>query len=198
MGFARRALSFSLAALLAGFMGLAGAMAQEPRERPEPEFKPRLKQVAPGRCQQQMCDWFSIESADYLGASEKGWLFRLETRWWRSPQSDGYERRAPRRDAGERTIYVLCSKSEPALIEPPESAGARYRAVMLAPGDARAVTGALETQLALYWLACHNAVIEDVYAGGSRLARRLGYSIRAPQGGFAPRLLSEPMDALRW
>ena len=60
------------------FLTLSGAGAQEPRERADPEFKPRLKQVAPGRCQQQTCDWFSIESADYLGASEKGWLFTLD------------------------------------------------------------------------------------------------------------------------
>lgn len=193
MRIAGRALGY----VAAIFLTLSGAGAQEPRERADPEFKPRLKQVAPGRCQQQTCDWFSIESADYLGASEKGWLFRLETRWWRS-QADGGDRRAPRRDAGERTLHVFCSKSVPALIDAPSEADGKFMAVMLAPGDERALTGALETQIALYWLACHNAVVEDVYRGGTSLARRLGYSIRAPQGGFPPRLLSEPTDALRW
>lgn len=198
---------FSQAAILAAFLVAlltysTPVAAQAAREPARPEFKPRIGQVAPGGCAQGACDWVSIESADYLGASEKGWLMRLETRWWRSVHPDGYQRRAPRKPAGDRTFHVFCSKMEPALIASPDGAAGKtqegmWPATMLAPGNRAFATGPAESLVALYWLACHDAVVEDVSREGTALARRLGYG-SAPLRGPAERPLADPLDALRW
>ena len=99
----RRALAAVVlaAALMSSTASLAQRDAQEPRERGAPEFKARLGTLIKGRCHMNYCAWFSIEKADYLGASAKGWLFAVTSRNWQSHHPDGYDKRAPRKGGEE-------------------------------------------------------------------------------------------------
>jgi hypothetical protein len=99
-------------------------------------------------------------------------------------------------------FHVFCSKTQPALIAGQTGAGGKTqegtsRATMLAPGNQAFATGPAESLVALYWLACHDAVVEDVGREGTALARRLGYG-SAPLRGPADPTLADPLDALRW
>jgi hypothetical protein len=140
-----------------------------------------------------VCNWFSIEKADYLGAGEKGWLFAVTSRWWRSEHPNGaYDRRTPRSDAGEQTSWVFCSKTQPALIE---KDGDRFITTALAPGDRDRLAGALVTGLTFYYAVCHNVAVDDVFRAAGDLARRLGYPAKAPERELS---VAAPEDALRW
>lgn len=190
----RRALAAIVvaAALLPSDAALAQRTAPDARERAAPEFKARLGTLVRARCHMDSCGWFSLEKADYVGASEKGWLFDVTARRWRSEHPDGYDKRAPRKGGDEDTSWVFCSKTHAALIE---KDGDGYRAAALAPGDRERLFGAIESAMIFYYAACHNTAVEDVYRAAGDLARRLGYPAKAPERELR---VSAPEDALRW
>ncbi len=166
------------------------------RESVSSEYAPRIGKLVRGRCHEAQCAWFSVEAAEFLGASEIGWLMKIDTRWWRSQHPDGFEKPAPRRGeinpAGDdRSGYVFCSKSQPAILEQREEA---WRAFRLAPAQPKPEA---QTRLSLYLAACHNAAVETLREGEA-LARKLGY--KGGEGGAdsdgAP--IARPQDALRW
>ncbi|MDB5569574.1 MAG: protein of unassigned function [Hyphomicrobiales bacterium] len=184
----RAASTAAIAALLALAAASPSAAQDEARERPSPEFRPRVGRLIEGRCERQGCPWFSIEKADYIGASEKGWLMRIDARWWRSDDPKG-KRGAP----DDRSVHVFCSKSEPALIE---RAGDGFEAKMLAPLEREPGSVEAENALIFYMAACHFAVMADAREVSS-LARKLSYATPA-KTALAPRALKEPSEALRW
>ena len=160
------------------------------------EFAPRIGKLVRGRCHDGQCEWFSLEAAEFLGASEVGWLMKLDSRWWRSQHPDGFDKPAPRRGvidpAGDdRSLYVFCSKTQPAALEASEGA---WRALRLAPAQPKPEA---QTRLAFYLAACHNATIESLREGEA-LARKLGY--KGGEGGADSKGigLARPQDVLTW
>jgi hypothetical protein len=164
-----------------------------------PEFKPLLKKVVRARCHMDVCSWFSIEAAEPSGNSPKGQLYKLTTKWWESEHKGGdYNRRAPRRGGEVATNFVFCSKQKPAVIDHDEDRTA-WLATPLQPGNSQAVFGASETAYAMYWAACHDAIVEDVYSEGDRLGRKLGYRFSGDVGDSEEQqVLASPEDVLNW
>jgi hypothetical protein len=93
---------------------------------------------------------------------------------WFATYPDGNYNRPARRssDGGIQTSYVFCSKQTPTWIDRIEG---RWTAARLQPGNSKAVFGASEDAYALYWAACHRAIVRDVYHEGDRLGAKLGY-----------------------
>lgn len=159
------------------------------------EFAALTGKLVPGRCHMDYCTWLSIENADFVGEAPHGALYRLETKWFSSHHPRGYDRPAPRKLDANDTSYVFCSKTKPALFNANEDK-ATWRVSFLAPGVKDQVYGANETALALYWAACHRAIVKDVYDGGEKLGRKLGY--RIAKAGDDIEKLADPKAALSW
>jgi hypothetical protein len=194
--FALSILAFALAAPAHAQTRAQPAQGKSLRESAASEFAPRVGKLVRGRCHEAHCDWFSLEAAEFLGASERGWLMKIESRWWRSHHPDGFDKPAPRRGvvnaAGDdRVDHVFCSKTQPTILE---AEGERWRAFRLAPAQPPAES---QTRVAFYLAACHNAGVETL-RDGEALARKLGY--KGGDGGFEPQgfALARPQDVLAW
>jgi len=164
-----------------------------------PGFKPLLKKLVRARCNMDVCGWFSIESSALVGASPKGELYVLATRWWESEHKGGnYDRPAPRTGGDVSISFVFCSKQKPAWID----YGGEKRvwvATPLQPGNSKAVFGAAESAYAMYWAACHNTAVTDVYAGGDALGKKLGYAFTGDvDSAGIEKTLGSPVDVLNW
>jgi hypothetical protein len=59
------------------------------------------------------------------------------------------------------------------------------------------MAGVFESTYAVYWAACHNAVVRDVYDEGERLGRKLGYRFSGDDLEDE-QLLGSPFDVLKW
>jgi hypothetical protein len=165
------------------------------------EFTALIGKVVRGRCNQETCPWFSIESMEPAGQSSKGQLFKMTTKWWESYHPGGnYDRPAPRKGGEVATSFVFCSKTMPAFIDKDDRAPG-WSATTLAPGNTDAIFGATETALALYWAACHGKVVDDVYKGGERLGKEFGYHVTwtwTEENGLEDKVVQRPSDALGW
>ena len=158
-----------------------------------------LKKVIRARCHMDACGWFSIEAAELAGSSPKGRLYKLTTKWWESEHKGGnYDRRAPRTGGEVATSFVFCSKQRPAWIDYDEDQKA-WLATPLQPGNSNAVFGAAESAYAMYWAACHNTVVGDVYTEGDILGRKLGYRFSGDLNAIEDQQkLTSPEDVLNW
>lgn len=168
-----------------------------------PEFKPLVGTLIRARCHMNTCGWFSIDAADLIGASSKGQLYVLATRYWESSYPDNSTdldmARAPR-EGGEMTIsFIFCSKQKPAFIDHSKD-GMSWGALLLQPGNSLAMSGVREAQYAMYWAACHNAIVQDVYGEGDRLGKKLGYRFSGESDDNLPEdePLASPFDVLKW
>ena len=159
------------------------------------EFAALTGRLAPGRCHMDYCAFFSIERAEQVGQTPHGALYRLETKWFNSYHPHGYDKPAPRKFDGDQIGYVFCSKTKPALLDQNDDK-TTWRVGFLAPGNTRQVFGANETGLALYWAACHRAIVSDVYGEGEKLGGKLGYHIDKPAEDIEK--LADPKTALTW
>jgi hypothetical protein len=163
------------------------------------EFKPLLGKLVPARCHMGTCSWFSIEAAEPLGTSSKGQLYALAIRWWESTHKDAnYDRPAPRTGGEMNISFIFCSKKKPASINRAES-GASWSATPLQPGNHNAVSGAMESAYAVYWAACHGAIVRDVTDEGDRLGKKLGYRFSGEGDNLdEDETLASPFDVLKW
>jgi hypothetical protein len=189
--------AFCVAVLLG--LGLSALSPVATAESTGPEFKPLLKKVIRARCHMDACGWFSIEVAEPFGSSPAGQLYKLTLKWWESEHKDGnYNRRAPLTGGDVATSFVFCSKQKPTFIEYDNDRKA-WLATPLQPGNSQAMYGAVESAYAIYWAACHYAIVKDVYDEGDRLGRKLGYRFSGyPDSLGEDKVLASPSDVLNW
>lgn len=146
-----------------------------------PEFDALMGKLIPGRCHMNSCGWSSIETRKLVGSTPKGELYELGMKSWSATYPDGNYNR-PARRVGDGTVkisYVFCSKQAPIWIDNYEG---RWLASRLQPGNSKAVFGANEAKYALYWGACHRAIVRDVLSGGDHLGKKLGYYFAGEAG----------------
>jgi len=158
------------------------------------DFEALTNRIVLLRCHMGGCGWYRIDESKLVGRSDKGALYELAVKFWNS--KDTGKTTPPKKLENEEsdTQFVFCSKVKPALIWKDEG---KWVASPLEPGNEAAMAGATESAYAMYWAACHRAAVADVYSGGTRLARKLGYEFSGnaiPQD--AP--LSAPADVLKW
>jgi hypothetical protein len=161
-----------------------------------PEFDALMGHLIPGRCHMNVCSWYSIETSNRVGMNSKGELYELSIKSWSASYPDGNYNRPARRssDGPPQTSYVFCSKETPLWIDRSEG---KWLASRLQPGNRKAVFGASESAYALYWGACHHAIVRDVYAEGDRLGKKLGYHFSGEPDEREDVPLSSPSDVLR-
>jgi hypothetical protein len=165
-----------------------------------PEFRALLGKIIRGRCATGTCSWFSIESAKPAGQSSRGQLFKLNTKSWYSRDTEGSNRRAPRRGGEEAISFVFCSKTSPAMIF--QQGDGEWTARRLAPDNTSTIYGAVVDDYIMYWAACHGKDVNNSsYDDDERLAKKLGYNVKWPvnnAGYIEEKSLQRPADALKW
>lgn len=92
--------------------------------------------------------------------------------------------------------HVFCSTTTPAIIARTEANGSK--ATRIAPEQKSTIHKGDESEIALYWAACHRAAEVDVYLSGTRLGKRLKYQVSYPFPDGAEIALTSPLDVMKW
>lgn len=157
------------------------------------EFQAVTGQLVPGRCHMNSCSWVALDSVEPIIETKRGSLFHFNVHWFSAEYPDGnYNRNRPKKFDGAGDMYVICSKTNPALID--KGKGGKWYVFPIAPGDKDQIFGANETALADYYAACHGMIVHDVFAGAAA-ARAMGYPGHVEQLPEQSQV-TEPAEAL--
>jgi uncharacterized protein len=146
------------------------------------------------RCHMNACQWFQIETINLVLEKPGKSLFLLKLKNYASDYPEGnYDVVRPVEFTEDTTLYMVCSRDRPAVIDGSEQDG--WTMAGLAPGARHSIFGYLESGLAIYWAACHARNVQDVYAA-TALANRLGYPREVGQDALLQTKIAHPTDAM--
>jgi hypothetical protein len=140
------------------------------------------------QCHMDSCEWLSIESSRFRGASSRGELYEVWSKSWDSINSADHKK-ARRNFLGRDNDFVFCSKTDPAWISEDKE---RKHWVAMMYGSLGEVGACCAYSVSYYWAVCHGAGGE---INKDKLVKKFGYKEEYLD---TERVLLQPVDALKW
>ena len=117
-----------------------------------------------------LCTWYSVESKDTVGSNAGATLFKVTLKMWSSKhRGAAYNKKAPRVPGDDVSLYFLCSKTRPAVVEAQDG---KWSAAFLNLHDP---PGFMEMAVMEYFVVCHGFDVEHPSTRFDVAARKFGY-----------------------
>ncbi|MDP2355206.1 MAG: hypothetical protein Q8M31_03995 [Beijerinckiaceae bacterium] len=149
-----------------------------------------------GRCHMGECGWTREVLRDFVGASTRGYLVRLEIVRGTStnPRSGSAQKRPIKWEKKPESTFVFCSKSLPAVMF---TLDGEFNTHLLDLYPKGAIPGYQEASLAIYMAVCHNVDVHAKYEDPSVYVERFKYEGERARYQAVEEAVKEAPDILR-